>query len=204
MIMNICDHATITGAMEQAATSFAPDELAFLALTVKPERMIQERLANQLRLALPGLTVAPEWRRTDIAVLAPDGKPLVLLEAKAMYSADVAWPDRANGFLYPEYMRRDVVKAHQLDASADVYVLALVVHPHGVPESQPDVLKYRGLIRQSLASKGEGELRRMAVATMADALSKLGPVQTGSMAGGSAFGVEVSVDWQLAGPCSAV
>ena len=81
--------------LERAAKTFAPGELAYLALTSKIDRPLQDRLAWSLRTQLPALVVSREWRNTDIAVLSADGRsPMVLLEAKARYSFDVGWPDR--------------------------------------------------------------------------------------------------------------
>ena len=78
--------------LEAAAASFAPGELAYLALTSKIERPLQDRLAWLLHTRLPDLVVSREWRATDIAILSAGAEsPLVLLEAKAMYSFDVAW-----------------------------------------------------------------------------------------------------------------
>ena len=42
----------------------------------------------------------------------------------------------------------------------------------------------------------------MAAQTMKRALSALGPVHAGSLPGGTAFGVEVFVDYWLVGPAS--
>jgi hypothetical protein len=55
------------------------------------ERPLQDRLAWSLHTQLPDLVMSREWRRTDLAVLDGDAsKPLLLLEVKAMHTADLA------------------------------------------------------------------------------------------------------------------
>lgn len=190
--------------LERAAESFAPGELAYLALTSKIERPLQDRLAWSLHTQLPALVVSREWRNTDIAVLSDDGSsPVVLLEAKAMYSFDVGWPDRPTAPRYLQLMRDDIAKAHQLDlhGTADVYALALVTHPHGLPRNLPGVIKYLDPVRRAEHAAGSAvRLREMAAATLDAALPQLGTVRTGSLSGGAAFDVEVSVDYWLVGP----
>jgi hypothetical protein len=113
--------------LEAAAASFAPGELAYLALTSKVERPLQDRLAWLLHTGLPGLVVSREWRVTDTVILSAGAQsPLVLLEAKAMYPFDVAWEHRAGARAYPRLMRHDVAKARALDphGTADVYASA--------------------------------------------------------------------------------
>lgn len=189
--------------LERGAESFAPGELAYLALTSKIERPLQDRLAWSLHTQLPGLVVAREWRNTDIAVLSADGSsPEVLLEAKAMYSFDVASPHSRNAARYPQMMQNDIAKARRLDpqGTADVYALALVTHPHGQPPHLPYVIKYLDSIERAESATGSKRLQGMTVPTLGAALRPLGPVRTGSLAGGAAFGVEVTVRYWLVGP----
>src|SRR5215218_1528708 len=90
---------------------FDVDELAFLALTSKMELPLRDRLAYVLFRRLPQFLVAREWRRVDLAVLAPGDPPVpkMLLEAKALYTFDLvgddAWIRR-----YPDKVERDVKK----------------------------------------------------------------------------------------------
>ncbi len=105
--------------LEAAAASIDPGELAYLALTSKIERPLQDRLAWLLHIRLPGWVVSREWRAIDIAILSAGAEsPLVLLEAKAMYSFDVAWEHRAGAATYPRLMQQDIAKARALDPRA--------------------------------------------------------------------------------------
>jgi len=189
--------------LEAAAASFTPGELAYLALTSKIERPLQDRLAWVLHTRLPGLVVSREWRATDIAILSAGAQsPLVLLEAKAMYSFDVAWEHRAGATAYPRLMRRDIAKARALDphGAADVYALALVTHPHGRPPTLPGVIKYLDRINRALSAGSPEDLQLMSAATMRQALAPLGQVQSGNLPGGTAFGVKVTIGYWLVGP----
>jgi len=126
--------------LEAAAASFAPGELAYLALTSKIERPLQDRLAWLLHTRPPALVVSREWRATDIAILSAGAEsPLVLLEAKAMYSFDVPWEHRAGATADPRLMQQDIAKARALDphGTADVYALALAAHPTAARRTCP-------------------------------------------------------------------
>jgi len=149
----------VADCLELAAKSFASGELAYLALTSKIERPLQDRLAWCLHTQFPGLVVSREWRATGIAILNGEAtSPLLLLEAKAMYSFDVAWEHRPNASRYPLLMKNDVAKAHRIDQhdTADVYALGLVTHPLGLPRDLPGVIKYQDSIRRALRGRRRG------------------------------------------------
>ncbi len=80
---------------------FGADELAFLALTSKVELPVRDRLAYALFERLPDRLVAREWKRVDLAVLArrPTPFPVMLLEAKALYTFDLVGEERWVGAL---------------------------------------------------------------------------------------------------------
>ncbi|ARF53689.1 hypothetical protein B1H19_05405 [Streptomyces gilvosporeus] len=166
---------------------------------------MQDRLAWSLRTKLPDLVVSREWKRTDLAILdAQASVPLLLLEAKAMYTADLAGVRPASAADYPTLMRDDVVKARRLasEGNAQVFALALATHLMTSPPNWPNVIKYVALTRRKLRQFGEAGVRAMAADTMNRRLSELGPVCSGSLHGGEAFGVEVAVDWWLVGPAT--
>jgi len=62
------------------------------------------------------------------------------------------------------------------------------------------VIKYLDRIESALRAFGPAELRRMAAATMRQALLPLGPVRNGALQAGTAFGTEVTIDYWLVGP----
>ena len=199
------DAALLVESLENAAESFAPGELAYLALTSKIERPLQDRLAWSLHTQLPDLVVSREWKRTDLAILdAQAAAPLALLEAKAMYTADLAGEQPDSAADYPALMRGDIEKAWRLvpEGYAQVFALALATHPMSTPVNWPNVIKYVSHTRRKLHQFGEAGVREMAADTMKRRLPGLGPVYSGSLRGGTAFGVEVAVDWWLVGPAA--
>ncbi|MEU9342053.1 hypothetical protein AB0D74_12650 [Streptomyces sp. NPDC048278] len=187
--------------LELGAKSFAPDELAYLALTSKVERPLQDRLAWALHTRLPELVVAREWRRCDIAVLNSDASlPLLLLEAKAMYSFDLVRKTSAAD--YAAKVKADLDKMRVLDKSgaADTYALVLATHPFSTPQNLPGVIKYDRDVRAALHKMPEDGIRRAAANAANRILGAFGPVRKGSLSGGSAFGTQVAVDYWLVGP----
>ncbi|MFR9675868.1 hypothetical protein [Streptomyces sp. TR02-1] len=199
----------LSWALARAGDHMDPGELAYLALTSKPELAIRDRLAWQLHKLVPRAVVAREWRapgapgrdRTDLAVLDPAGRrPLLLLELKAAYTFDFASDHLSSAGAYRERVAGDLDKAYQAaggQESVALYGLLLLIHPHGVPADVPGTVKYGPDISRSLRGRDPGELREAAVKRAGEGLRELGPVWSGSLRGGSAFGVRVSVEWLL-------
>jgi hypothetical protein len=192
-------------ALEAAAHSFAPDELAYLALTSKVELPIRDRLAWVLHTALPGKIVAREWRRTDLAVLDSSGTvPLALIEAKALYSFDVASSAGRGTAYFPGLVSGDITKARKLSREIGqdpaVFALVFVTHPMGEPPNLPNIIKYVSAIRGSARYGSPAKVRDLAAKHLGQALERLGPVRNGQMDAGSAFGTPTAVDYWIVGP----
>lgn len=203
----------LVAALTKAGESFAPGELAYLALTSKPELPLRDRLAWVLHSELKGCVVAREWHatradraRTDLAVLDQTGtKPVALIEAKAAYTFDFAGPERATVAKYRKWVAQDIDKARRAatgESQADLYALLLLTHPRGVPASLPGTVKYAHSIRRALSRRDHHALREQAEQTVIGALETMGQVRAGRLLGGQAFGVEVDVDFWLLGPCA--
>jgi len=179
--------------------AFAPDELAYLALTGKIEHAVRDRLAydfyRSLQLTKPELTVAREWRRVDLAILENQA-PCMLLELKAMYSYNMFSPKAATH--YPEAIASDFMKMKQLQAKFDTapakhFALAILTHPHGLPTTfQKNVVKYsRGILKFSPTT-----FRALRSATLTNFSEHLNcKVRTLSV--GTAFDVKVSIYYCL-------
>ena len=73
-------------------------------------------------------------------------------------------------------------------------------HPHGSPRNLPGVIKYLDRINRALNTASPEDLQLMSAATMRQALAPLGPVRSGTLPGGTAFGVEVTIGYWLVGP----
>ena len=128
--------------------------------------------------------------------------PLMLLEIKALYSFDAAFgltPDVG----YPSLIGADIAKAARLASDeTEVFALAVVTHPGALPAGMaPGVIKYQSSIARGLRSFAtESDIREMAMKHLLREIGKLGPLSTGSIDAGSAFGVDVVLDWMLVGP----
>lgn len=198
--------ADLARTLKAAASSFAPGELAYLALTSKVELPLRDRLAWGLSTSRPDLVVAREWhrkgKRIDLALLNSEATPIALVEVKALYSFDVDTQDRANVRKYTRMVEADMAKAFKLldGHSAPVFALVLITHPMGVPPDFGGVIKYRPGIKTALTRATQEEIRTGAKETLSSALEPMGPAVYGSLMAGKAFGVEVIVDYWIVGP----
>ncbi|MGX1886913.1 hypothetical protein [Streptomyces sp. NPDC055287] len=198
-------------ALQKACSSFAPDELAYLALTSKPEHPIRDRLAWLLHTELPGHIAAREWSpngargRTDLAVLdEATHEPLALLELKAAYTFDFARKQQATVEKYSRYMADDLAKASTVSAGRGrVYGLLLLTHPTSAPSQPTPVVKYGLDISRSLAQLRTDDLSRAARQNARLILQAHGHVTDGTIRAGTAFGIDVDINYLLVstGPC---
>ncbi len=78
-------------------------------------------------------------------------------------------------------------------------MLLLLTHPMGVP-SGGTAIKYRPGLSAALRAHGSEPLRHMAEHSVRTLLSCLGPMHKGTLEGGAAFGVRVTIDYWLIGP----
>ncbi len=185
-------------------TSFAPNELAYLALTSKVELPLRDRLAWSLHTSLwPEYVVAREWRRTDLAVLHRDSPaaPVMLLEAKAMYSFD-GCTERGCA-QYEAYVRSDQAKASALaGCNTSVFLLLLATHPEGAPDpSVRDIIKYSsGITRAKRHFPEPDEVREVCLDRMTPIMEALGRTVRGSLHAGRSFNLEVTIDYWLVQP----
>ena len=179
---------------------FRPNELAYLALTTKIENPIRDRWAFMLHQNANAsrLTVAREWRRTDIAVLEGE-VPKALIELKAMYTFDAALDqDNIGGFC--DAMEKDQEKARSLSPSeSDIYTVLLATHPHSaVPKVHERVVKYRQGINSALKRYGGSDaVASAAVQAVNRRLAKKNIIASGSFDGGRAFEINTQVFYWL-------
>jgi len=190
-------------ALQNIGDEFAPDALAYLALTSKPEFVIRDQLAFHLhrQLADDGLISAREWKRADLALLR-EHAPAVLLELKAMYTFDAL---RRNGSPaeYECLVRQDIEKALRLaEPETQVFALLLATHPHGpIADKYAGVVKYLRKWNGELARNREAEVvREQAHAQVSKWFPAAPGIEIGSIPAGEAFGVRVSVEYWLLGP----
>jgi len=195
--------------LAQIDERFAENELAFLALTSKIELPIRDRLAYRLFDRLPALHVAREWKRVDLAALSAEQPPvpLMLLEAKALYTFDLvgddAWVER-----YPAKVESDLHKLRGLkDVSRETELFALVLATHPVGPIEPSlrqVAKYSSGVDKAIKALGDATaVADAARSFLQSRLEMLGPLRGGEIAAGEAYGVTIQIHYSLVGPIAA-
>lgn len=182
--------------LNQLSTNFEMDELAYLALTSKPEFVIRDAIAFQLyrQLKPQGLLVAREWWHSDIAILEND-TPVAIIELKSMYTFD------ASKAGYQRAVVADIEKARGVaNEGTQVFALLLVTHPSGVVDTKfSNVVKYINPLNKAYTMSTSDALRENASNVLPNWCSE-GVATTGFINGGFAFGVQVYVDFFLYGP----
>lgn len=186
---------------------FEEDELAFLALTSKVELPIRDRLAYELFRQLPRCRVAREWRRVNLAVLSGDhaSVPLMLLEAKALYTFDLVG-DASWNARYPAMVEHDIRKLRavsNLQPETQLFALMLVNHPGGpVGSDLKQIAKYSpGMAKAVKVANGDAHTVAEQARHYLDArLKAMGPVRSGEIRAGEAYGVPLDIQFWLVGP----
>jgi hypothetical protein len=199
--------SAIESGLASASAAFHSNDLAYLALTSKVENPLRDALALDLHASL-GQTeflVAREWKkqgvpsRTDIAILAGDS-PAALIECKASGSYDAFGKPKP----YPMTdVVKDIEKAHSAsDPNTEIFVLLFVTHADRIVEERLyNVVKYWGRINRSIENRGSASaVRNGAQTRYSEAFSgdAFGPVTTGEIDAGEAFGIPVTIDYWLA------
>jgi hypothetical protein len=189
--------ADLTHGLHSIGSTFAHDELAYLALTGKPELLIRDRLAFWLheKVGSDQILVAREWLRTDLAILLRPKAPVCLIELKAMYTFDAA-STKYDGSAWTDRTAKDELKARRLaDESTEVYSVLLATHPHmNIPEDLHGVVKYAAEInRWNKANGGAEAVRQAACKNVKAHAADRELIVHGEIEAGSAFGIDVSV-----------
>lgn len=195
----------LTDALGAACRSFAPGELAYLALTSKPEHAVRDRMAWVLHTGMPGCVTAREWgpgggrARSDLAVLDEiSHEPLAILEMKAAYTFDFARESQRSAGAYLRCVADDLDKAHAAGVERTrIFALLLLTHPASAPVQPTAVVKYGAEIARSLVGRSAAELAVVARENAARGLRAMGTVTDGAIPLGRAFGIDVSLNYLL-------
>ncbi len=185
---------------------FEDGELAYLALTSKIELPIRDRLAFMLQKTLgqEGFVVAREWPtgngrgRVDIAILEK-GRPVVLVELKAMYAFNALVGNSMNRFL------KELVKDEQTSFSvmidpSNVYTVLLATAPEGDGGvGLEKVIKYQPWIRRSLKKFGGDATQLVTAASGVIEKKFIGRkiIGHGAIDGGTSLGIKTEVLYWL-------
>lgn len=129
-------------------SSFKKQELAFLALTGKPELHLRDSLAFNLQSNLSGYLVCREWQRHDIVIFREgSGDVRAVIEVKVYYTFDGVAPNKRKGM--EEALRVDVRKMRQLWPKTEKIALLFLIHPQSsVPEMPGGSIAYAKEINQ--------------------------------------------------------
>lgn len=181
--------------------SFAPGELAYLALTGKVELPMRDRLAWSLQTD-DEWVIAREWKRMDLALLdKSDLTPVAIVQAKLMGLLDAATitPE----FDFRVFIPHDIEKARPL-ARPDTELYELVFAQHADRPCEPSwasVIKYRDLYQRRLRAHGTAEvIHDVGLEVLRSALPEFGPVESGCIRAGRCFEIDVMLYWWLIGP----
>jgi hypothetical protein len=188
--------ATLEGALDSIDVD--PDKLAYFALTSKPESQVRDRLAYRLhqQLSETDLQVAREWRRTDLAVLEGDGKPVALVEVKACPSWDACKEPRLaryRGRVWADIHKASTCAKEAGAPEAEIYALLVVTHLRdAVPSELRHVVKYSGPLRAVTCWEDTNRSLRQFLPDASPHVTMLGE--------GKAFGLTTVVTTWLFGP----
>lgn len=180
---------------------FKENELAYLALTSKPELQFRDRLAFQLHEQLINrITVAREWKRVDLAFLnGNEPQALIQLKARSLFKFISESPS------VEKAAHKDIKKCGEHYCKAYSLIIATHIENEFLPEqfyvSYEGVVKYlkgwRGALRKYESSL---LLEQKAVKKVDAAFSRWRLAASGKVQAGSVFGAQVSVLYWLYDP----
>lgn len=135
----------VGAALRRALGQDDADRWAYLACTSKPEHQVRDALAWQLHHELgDGAIVAREWHKRDLAILEADGRPQLVLEAKAIHALNMVEPGKGGWKDHLTNLCHDLTKARQQAPEATLLALVVVVHVVGpVPVALANTVKYK-------------------------------------------------------------
>ncbi|MCC6140184.1 MAG: hypothetical protein IT389_06155 [Nitrospira sp.] len=176
-------------------------ELAYLALTSKPEFVIRDRLAWELhnKQLPPEFIVAREWKRIDIAILRKQDKPtpasLIQLKTWSLFT----FIDEAQKHFLE--VCKDIDKCEKKGKECLVYALVLATHIGArLPDKRYDgVVKYRRGWGKAIKDHGSSEkVKAQAIESTIAALKNFKLyAERGEIEAGKAFGAKVSILYWL-------
>lgn len=185
-------------------SQFQSNELAYLALTSKPEGQLRDAIAYYLyqNMNSEEYGCAREWKhRADFAVIK-DHKPLSLCEYKCAYTFDCV-DNNSVGVRYGTSMIKDLSKSI-MDAEefTDIYACLFLVHPREkVKEKYFGTAKYAYKINRSLNQFSEDRVLMMAKTNMVNYFKQWGiEPRTEIQNIGKAYEINVSLLTFLIGP----
>lgn len=191
----------IKKALGNVSGAFQKDELAFLALTSKPELQFRDRLAFQLHEQLRDrITVAREWKRVDLAFLnGNEPQALIQLKALSLFKFISESPS------IEKTAYKDIKKCGERSCKAYSLIIATHIESDFLPEqfyaSYKGVVKYLKGWRKAFSEyESSFRLEQAAAKKIRTAFFRWRLADSGKIPAGSVFGVRVSVLYWLYDP----
>lgn len=192
--------------LEKFPSQFQPNELAYLALTSKPEGQLRDAIAFYMyqNMNSEEYGCAREWKhRADFAILNGQ-KPLLLCEYKCAYTFDCI-DNNSVGVGYGTSVIKDLGKS-LIDAEefTSIYACLFLVHPKSKVNGKFNgAVKYAYKINKSLSQFAEDRILIMAKTNMTNYFTQWGAIPRVAVQDiGSAYGVNVNLLSFLIGPLS--
>lgn len=182
--------------MEKAPNHSA--EATWVAASGKAELYVRDRLGAALASRHPGLTVAREWNKHDLAVLDANLHPLAIVEGKHLYDFDLLVPNlRAR---YKRAIQKDCEKLRGRKSDQPLISLLMTSLRGSVPADLARVVKYAPGSNRKFKELGR-DVMPMAVKEARVLLGEIGTVvHERELAVGNCFGIDVHLWVWLAKP----
>jgi len=199
-------------ALKAIPSQFSKNELAYLALTSKPEARIRDALAWGLYESAPeGYLVTREYSegslRYDLGIVdASNGQnhPTAFLEAKLHFTFDFSEgvSDRLKKVIFSDITKLEKrVGASCLGSEESTFFLHVLVTPLApIGPEVLDIVKYQTRINRSFRRSADaGQVRRRALAQLDDFYGRQieGELHKIDFLAGEAFGIPVAFDLLL-------
>lgn len=193
----------IAQCLESLPLSFQEDELAYLALTSKPELHLRDKLAFALQNKLTDRLVCREWQRHDIAIL-PQGSDVAetIIELKVFYTFDGVVPNKIHRMR--KALSLDVGKMRDNGANAKRMSLLFLIHPQTlIPKVLLEAVAYSSRINQVYSKddyNGPDAVLRQAKHAVGAFWEEVGAawLRNGDYTAGTYRGVEARIVYWLA------
>lgn len=200
----LVDNITLDVAIRDAVKSFRKNELAYLALTSKPEATLRDRIALRIRIQIARskllMVVAREfWKRVDLAVVDKTTcAPRVFVEMKCWHTANV---DGLKAALGKDISKcRNVLAQHEPRVPTYV-VLALIHQDKPVEPALDRVVKYQRQIRRAYRNRTSARVLAEYMSSLTSAFPGMRRLAVPTFVG-KEFGVGVEIHWLVVTPGS--
>jgi len=191
--------------LEKFVSQFQPNELAYLALTSKPEGQLRDAIAFYMyqNISSEEFCCAREWRDADFAILKGQ-ESLLLCEYKCAYTFDCV-DNKSAGVRYGKSVIQDLNKTIiNARETTSIYACLFLIHPKGkILAKYHDGVKYAHRINRSLEQCPEDRILITAKTNMINYFNQWGVTPIVAVQDiGNAYDIDVSLVSFFIGPLS--